>query len=262
MSVAPKERVPLWFVPVGFVIGMAGALCGIGGGIFAGPLLHAVRGLALKRSAATALMVVLATTTASTVAELQRADSELDLAVVLALSAGALAGAELGFRVQNRIDERALKTIFALVLGLAGLRVLLFTSAVRGGLVPGPIYTEIVAAVVGVCGGFLTPLLGVAGGVFMVPALFLSLAQLGFGGARACALAAGAVAALRSLWLHARAGNVEFRLGGMLAIGALVGALGGVVAAHDPLLAHVGRVLLGSVLVLQSLRFASELAAR
>ena len=48
-----------------------------GGGLFAGPLLHFVGGLALKRATATALFLVLATTSAATLAEWLQADSEL-----------------------------------------------------------------------------------------------------------------------------------------------------------------------------------------
>jgi len=256
-TAAGAERPPLWFVPAGFVIGFAGALCGVGGGIFAGPLLHAARGLALRRAAATALLVVLATTITSSVAEVLRPDAELSLAVAVPLALGALLGAQLGFAVSQRMDERVLKWSFAALLVAGGLRVLFFSSAL-GGFSPGPTATILIALAIGVAGGFLTPL-GIAGGVFMVPALFLSLHALGFNGARACALAAGAVGATRSLVLHARAGNVCWALGWPLSLGALLGAVGGVKAAHDPVLAHGGRILLGLVLVAQGARFVQEL---
>ena len=139
-----------------------------------------------------------------------------------------------------------------------GLR-LLFTAAL-GGASFGPEAT-LALALLGVGGGFLTPL-GIAGGVFMVPALFLCLHSLGFNGARACALAAGAVGAARSFVLHARAGNVAYALGWPLALGALIGAIGGVIAAHDPVLSHGGRILLGIVLIAQAARFVHELRAR
>jgi hypothetical protein len=42
----PRERPAPWFAPAGLVIGFAVSLCGIGGWIFAGPLLYAVRKLA------------------------------------------------------------------------------------------------------------------------------------------------------------------------------------------------------------------------
>jgi hypothetical protein len=255
------ERPAPWFAPVGVLIGTAGALCGIGGGIFAGPLLHAVKRVPLKRAAATAILVVLATTLAATTAELVRGDSALHAHIVAPLALGALLGAQLGFALSHRVNERQLKTIFALVLALAGVRVLFFTSSLAppdalGGLAAGAI-----ALAIGVAGGTLTPLLGVAGGVLMVPALFLFLGQP-FGVARASALAAGAVSALRSGWLHARAGNVSARLGLPLAAGALVGALVGTSLAHHAALVHVGRVLLGSILLAQSARFVRELGPR
>jgi uncharacterized membrane protein YfcA len=254
----PLQKPALWFVPVGFAIGFAGALGGVGGGIFAGPFLHSVCGLSLRRAAATALLVVLATTLTSSVIELYRPDSKLALEVAVPLAIGALLGAGLGFRIAQRIDERTLKIAFVLLLGLGGVRVLFFTQALGGGAPVSTGASIAIALAIGVAGGFLTPL-GVAGGVFMTPALFLSLGSLGFVGARACALAAGAVGAVRSLGLHARARNVDYALGWPLAVGSLLGAIGGVAAAYDPDLAHWGRILLGVVLLLQAARFLLEL---
>jgi uncharacterized membrane protein YfcA len=194
---AAAERPAAWFVPAGALIGFAGALCGIGGGLFAGPLLHATRGLALRRAAATALLVVLATTVSATATELARAEPALDWAVVVPLALGALLGAQLGFIVAQRTDERRLKLVFAVVLLLAGLRLLVAPAPVAGGLELGPSGRACAALAIGVLGGMLTPLLGVAGGLFMVPALFFTLDGLGFGGARAASLAAGAVGAVR-----------------------------------------------------------------
>jgi len=259
---APEEERPsAWFLPAGIAIGFAGALCGIGGGIFAGPLLHVVKRVPLRRAAATAILVILATTTAATTTEVLRGDSQLVWSVVLPLALGALAGAELGFRLSRRIDERTLKTLFAGVLLVAGVRVLLFSSALARAELLGPEASAALSFAIGLVGGSLTPLLGIAGGVVMVPALFLALGHLGFGGARAAALAAGAVSGLRSLWLHARAGNFSYALGLPLAAGALVGAFFGVQAAHVPALALGGRLLLGAVLLAQGLRFWRELAA-
>lgn len=253
------EKPAPWFVPAGLVIGFAGALCGIGGGIFVGPILHGVRKVPLKRAAATAILVILATTLAATAAELFRADSELRWPIVLPLAAGALLGTQLGFAASQRVDERGLKAFFALILFLAGLRLFFFSSALTGTSVR--VAQGAASLAIGFAGGFLTPLLGIAGGVLMVPAVFLLLGQP-FGVARACALAAGAVAALRSLWLHGRAGNVSYALGLPLAAGALLGALGGVLAAHHPTLAHGGRILLASVLLVQSVRFVLDLRRR
>jgi uncharacterized membrane protein YfcA len=246
-----QEKGPLWFLPVGAAIGMAGAMCGIGGGIFVGPLLNAVRRVPLQRAAATAILVVLPTTLFSTATEVLRADSQLHWPLVLPLAIGALIGAQLGFSASKRIDERGLKQLFALVLFLAGIRVLFFSGAPLVASSFGPGLASVLALVIGLAGGFLTPLLGVAGGILMVPALFLVLGQP-FGVARASALAAGSVSALRSFWLHARARNIHFALGFPLAAGAALGAVAGVQAAHHPTLAQAGRMGLGILLVVQA----------
>jgi uncharacterized protein len=258
MSAAEPRRAGAWFAPAGALIGAAGALCGIGGGIFAVPLLHRTAGLPLRRATATALPLVLATTSASSAVELLRADAQIHVAVVIPLALGALAGSELGFRIARRMPDRALHGLFTLVLLAAGLRVLLFSRAIGGGAQVGALATAIISAATGIAGGVLTPLLGVGGGLVMVPALFLTLGQLGFGGARACSLAAGAVAAVRSLWLHARAGNVAWAPGLPLALGALLGAASGVLLTRMEGFAQAGRIGLGLILVAQSLIFAGQ----
>lgn len=250
------HRAPPWFGPVGFLIGLAGALCGVGGGLFAGPLLHLARRLELRRAAATALLTVLGTTLTATLVELARPDSRLDGWVVLALAGGALIGSQLGFRVAQRLPEGLLRRAFAVVLAVAAVRLFTSGQAVGGGLVLGPIGRVLASLAIGATGGFLTPILGIGGGIVMVPALFLALDGLGFGGARACSLAAGAVAAVRSLWLHARVGNLDVRGGMPLAIGAALGAWAGVALAHHPEVSEWGRPLLGSLLLFQATRFA------
>ncbi len=264
MNGSPGTRAPAWYWPAGVLIGLAGALCGIGGGVFAGPLLHATRALPLKRATATALIVVLATTAAATagelVAALARAHSFLTAEVALPLALGGILGAQLGFRAAQRIDERPLKGFFALVLLFAGVRVLLFgPSGIAQAENAGPLATTAIALAVGTAGGFLTPLFGVGGGLIMVPGLYFTLDGLGFNGARACSLAAGAVAAMQSLWLHARRGNVAWALGWPLALGAIGGAVAGVFAVRHEAFATAGRVLLGLILVVQAAGFARDL---
>ena len=55
----PPERAPLWFLPAGALIGFLGTLAGIGGGLFAVPLLHHVTRIPLKHATGTALLLVL-----------------------------------------------------------------------------------------------------------------------------------------------------------------------------------------------------------
>ena len=261
---ADGERVPVWFVPAGFAIGFAGTLCGIGGGLFAGPLLYFTRGLPLRRAAATALLLVLATTSASTVTELLRADTLLRGHLVLPLVLGVLGGAQLGFRLSQKLSERGLKAGFCVVLTAAGLRILFSSGAGAPEAVheSGALLTSLYALAVGFGGGFVAPVLGVGGGLLMVPGLFLSIDGLSFNAARATSLAGGMAASLRSVWLHSRAGNIEPRPGLALAGGALFGAAAGVFVTRTEGFVQAGRVLLAAILLAQALRFGRELLRR
>ena len=81
----------------GAAIAFIGALCGIGGGLFAVPMLHYLFKLDLRASVATALCLVAATAYSSTLTEVFREDSFLELTVG-PLAVGALLGAQLGFQ--------------------------------------------------------------------------------------------------------------------------------------------------------------------
>ena len=169
----------------GAAIAFVGAVCGIGGGLFAVPLLHYGFGLPLRRAVATSLCLVAANALASTAAELLHEDSAFLWEVVGPLIGGALVGAQLGFFASKRLPERALKGLFAAVMLAVGLRLVLSGDIpaeptgfdggyglVRAGTV----------ALVGVLAGTLSPLLGLGGGLIIVPGLLLSSRRSGASG--------------------------------------------------------------------------------
>jgi len=259
-----EKRPVLWLLLIGLPIGFLGSLAGIGGGLFAGPLLHFAFRFELRRATGTALVLVLATALASTATEALQADSALQGRTIAVLAGGVVVGAWLGFHFSERAPERLLRAIFAVVLFLAGVRVFLSGSGAEPGTIGfTPAGMQLVtAALVGLGGGFAAPVLGVGGGLVMVPGLYLGLTGLGFDGARACSLAAGCVGATLSLFLKHRAGRVSWPHGVLLALGALVGAATGVLAKQSNVaLLEFGRVILAAVLLYVSLRFAASLLA-
>lgn len=78
-------------------------------------------------------------------------------------------------------------------------------------------------ASIGVIGGVLSGLLGVGGGIFIVPMLVL-VAHLSQHGAHATSLAAVVPIALAGSLFFGREGNVDVRIALFLAVGSLVGA--------------------------------------
>lgn len=169
----------IWAV-IGFgvLIGVALGLVGGGGGILAVPAL--VYGLGMPMSAAVpgSLVIVGASSAIAVVPRLRR-DISWPLAIVLG-GIGALT-ATGGAAVNRLLDQNVLLLIFAVIMIIAGVRMLLPNPETkRAGCLddegamrwraclPKAIGTGIVI-------GFLTGLLGVGGGFLIIPALVLIL---------------------------------------------------------------------------------------
>jgi uncharacterized membrane protein YfcA len=251
---------------VGMAIAAWGAMCGIGGGLFAVPVLHYIYRLKLKDAIITSLALVAATTASATLAEALREDSAIDWRVVLALIGGSLVGAQVGFRVSRRIETRLLKMIFIVVLAFVGIRILgIVPESLAGdgrsfahpGLGP---WDFAASALIGFGGGFVAPLLGIGGGLVAVPALLIFLPSIGHLGARACSMAMAVVSSVRSLVLYYRAGELNLRRSMSIAIGAAIGAVVGVQLVHIPGVAEVAKKMLAATLLIVAARFALDIA--
>lgn len=263
---APDEELDedLGRTPPGPLLAVAGlgiaalsSMCGIGGGLFAVPILHYVFGVPLKRAVATALCLVWCVAVSATISEALHPGGALYPGVVVALVCGSLVGAQLGFRLAQRLRTRALKTVFCVVLSLVGAKII----AMSGGAAPIADATYraagsdlAIAVGIGLVAGVAVPLLGVGGGLIVVPALLLVLPQVGFFGARAASLAMAIVSSSRSLWLYHGQRKVDWRSGAWFGVGAAGGAVLGVQLAHRTGGA-IGQVLLGVVLLFAATRF-------
>lgn len=258
MSVVPERRPPGPLLAVtGFAIAALAAMCGIGGGLFAVPILHYLFGVPLKRAVATALCLVWCVALSATVSEALHPGGALYPLVIVALVVGSLVGAQFGFHLAQRLPTRSLKIVFCVVLFAVGGKVI----AMSGGTAPvadasyspGLADAGLVAAI-GLFAGIAVPLLGVGGGLIVVPALLLLLPEVGFFGARAASLGMAVVTSSRSLWMYHRRGAVDWPMGAWFGVGAATGAVAGVALAHRAGGA-VGQVLLGVVLVFAATRF-------
>lgn len=252
---------PVWLLPAGFAIAFVGATCGIGGGLFAVPLLHFVFRKPLRLAVGTSLYLVLIVTATSTVTEIAHAESSLRPGLVLLLAAAALLGNQLGYRASQRIPQRALKAVFVVVLAIAAYRLFrggAALDAATGELVYDAGRIALILAI-GFGGGFVAPLLGVGGGLVMVPALVLFLPEIGYLGARAQSMAVGSVNAARSVLFYQREDAIERGVAAWFAGGAFGGSILGVLFVHQPGWASHARVAMGVVLVVVTLRFLVDL---
>lgn len=240
-------------------------MCGIGGGLFAVPLLHYGFKLKLRQSVATALCLVAANAIASTAFEFLHAESALMWDVVAPLIAGALVGAQFGYLASRKIDERVLKGVFCFVLLGIGLRMLFAVSvqAEPGDFHAGYSFLRAAGvAGIGVLAGTLSPLLGIGGGLVVVPGLLLAMPEVGGHGARAASLAMACVTSLRSIHLYAGERSIDPQVAVWFGLGGFIGAALGVQFAHLPGVSAFGQHALGAILVVTAARFASDAFGR
>jgi len=251
----------------GLAIGTWSTLCGIGGGIFAVPLLHYGYGLPLRAAVANSLALVAASTTSASLVEVVRKDTALHLGVLAVMTASSLAGTRAGYFVAARIRGRTLKGIFCALLVVVGIKVLVGAApdGTATSLQPGLAFTPVEyagVAAVGAVAGFVAPLLGIGGGLIAVPGLWMGLPQLGFASARACSTGMSTFNAWQSLWLYRRDRLFDASTAIPLAAGSVLGGVAGDLLIHEPAVVVFAQRLLAVTLLLTAGRFAWDLSSR
>lgn len=261
MSARPAANA--WVLGVlGALIGAYSTMCGIGGGVFAVPLLHYALGFELKTAVANSLVLVAASTTTATLFELAHPSNALSFPVVAGLVVASFVGTQAGYRAAKRMDARALKALFAVLLVAVATEILLRQ---RGADAPIANLAALGArdwvwvAAIGFVSGFVAPLLGIGGGLVAVPGLLFALPSLGYLGARACSMAMSTFTAWQSVVLYARDGSLKQRTSPSLAIGAAVGAAIGLQLVHFEGAVSVARGLVAFALYFAAARFAWDL---
>ncbi len=250
---------------LGLLIGTWSTLCGIGGGIFAVPLLHYVYGMELRAAVANSLWLVAASTSAATLAEITRPDSVLHLRVLGVLVFFSLIGTQAGYRAAVRIDARRLKMVFCALLVAVGMKVLLAPAGPTAGGVSAadlnPTWFEYAGVgFVGLLAGFVAPLLGIGGGLVAVPGLFLGIPAIGYATARACSTAMSVFNSWQSVWLYRRERLSRAATAAWLAGGALAGGIVGDGLIHFESVVAVAQKLLSLTLFFAAARFAWDLS--
>ncbi len=255
---------PSLLVLAGFVMGVYSALCGIGGGIFAVPLLHYAYRMPMRRAVANSLALVAGSTFGATLIEAFHAKSALRWDIVAALSVASLAGSWIGFALARRVPARGLKAVFAVLLVVVAIQLLAGTGSsakFAAGNTPVELTGGGLALVLatGFAAGIVAPLLGIGGGLIAVPALLQLLPGLGFLVARACSMAMSMVNSWQSVWLYRRDGEIRGPFAIRLALGAVFGAAVGVQLVHIEAITRSARLLVAFALVFAALRFAWDL---
>ncbi len=154
---------------IGIAAGLLSGLFGVGGGIVMVPLLVALLGLDQRRASATSLLAIVPIAAASAVG--YAVNGNVDLGAGLLLLLGGLLGGQLGARLLPRTPIATLQLWFGVLSLATAVRLLLESPSGSGGL--GQPWEALLLLLVGVGAGVLAGLLGVGGGIIMVPGLVI-----------------------------------------------------------------------------------------
>ncbi|MGI9018023.1 MAG: sulfite exporter TauE/SafE family protein [Euzebya sp.] len=219
---------------LGLLGGVMAGLFGVGGGIVLVPGLVLLARMPQHRAHATSLVAILVTAPAALIPFASQ--DQVSWPAAAALASGALLGAVGGAEVMSRIPARRLQLLFGAFMLIVAVRLFLPGGGGEAAAAAIAITAATVIGLVltGLATGLLSALLGVGGGVVMVPAMII-----GFGFsqllAQGTSLAVIIPTALVGAWRHARGGYTAWRTGFTVGAGGLVGGLlGGTVAQGLP----------------------------
>ncbi len=239
-------------VLVGLSAGLLSGLFGVGGGIVMTPGLTALAGVAPIVAVATPLPVILPT--AAVGAFTYHRAGEVDLRAAAWISLTGAAASAGGALLTEVIDARMLLVATAALLAWQSVQILRGTSSpVTGEELPIPAWT---LALVGIGAGLLSGLLGIGGGLVIVPAL-AGILGVPLKRALGTSLVAVVVLVIPGTIVHTVLGNIDWTAALFLVIGSLPGArIGAKVALGTR--EHTLRMMVGSFMALVAVAYGAQ----
>ncbi|MDN5791092.1 MAG: sulfite exporter TauE/SafE family protein [Micrococcales bacterium] len=231
-------RLPLWqLVAIGLVAGLLSGLFGVGGGVLLVPALVLVVGMRQRIAHATSLAAVVPISIVGASAYLVR--GSVDLAVAGLLAVGTVIGAVWGVRLLGWLSETWLRWLFIAFMMVVATQ-LFFHIPNREAELEITGTTIAVLIGIGLATGLLSGLLGVGGGVFMVPVMMLFLGMSDVS-AKGVSLLVVIPTGLSATYLSMRNENVDLRAAAAIGIAGAATSLGGAALAFwlDPRLASI-----------------------
>lgn len=216
---------------LGALTGMLSGLFGIGGGVILVPMLVMFLGFQQRLAAGTSVAAILP---AAVVGGIGYAiQGNVDWIAAAALAVGVIGGAQLGSFLLSRVPTGFLRWMFMGFLAIVVVS-LWFVVPQRDDAITMTVLTAILLVFTGFVTGVLSGLLGVGGGVVVVPVLmfFFGASDLVAKGTSLIMLIPGSLSGTLG---NARRRNVDLRSAAVLGIAAsLMSPIGSVVATHIP----------------------------
>jgi uncharacterized membrane protein YfcA len=161
-----------WLIGAVFLISLVLTMVGLGGGLIFSPL-FVLLGMAKSEAASASLFLNLIAAGSAAFAYSRKKMVDYFLAVPLIIASSLFA--PIGSYFNLRIDLKPFLIIMAVVLALAGARMLLPAPAAAESSGLSPARKVVGGIAIGACIGLMGGLLGIGGGVFVVPLLIYAL---------------------------------------------------------------------------------------
>ncbi|HEY9498048.1 MAG TPA: sulfite exporter TauE/SafE family protein [Terrimesophilobacter sp.] len=238
VSLSEKTSPPLWrLIAIGLVAGLLSGAFGVGGGVLIVPALVVVLGMQQRLAHGTSLAAVVPISVVGAATYL--IGGNVDLGVAGLLMIGTVAGAIWGVKLLGWLSETWLRWLFIAFMILVAVR-MFFEVPNRDASVELTGWLVLILIGLGLLTGVLSGLLGVGGGVFMVPVLILFL-ELSDITAKGVSLLVVIPTGLIATFFSLRKGNVDLRAASAIGIAGAATTIGGAALAFwlDPMVASI-----------------------
>lgn len=245
-------RLVVGAVGVGVLAGFLSGLFGVGGGVLIVPGLVMLLTMDQRSAHGTSLAAIVPIAIAGVAGYL--VDRAIDWPVAAAIVVGSIAGSLIGTGALRRISQWRLRIVFIAFLLLTAGRMVMTTPEVTG---RGQIDVAMVGGLVllGVVSGTLAGLLGVGGGIVIVPVL-VTLFLVPDAVAKGTSLLVIVPTAVAGTLRNIRNGNADLRVATAVGIAGVVSAFAGAQVAIE-MDARLSSLLFGLLLVAVAARMAA-----
>jgi uncharacterized membrane protein YfcA len=241
---------------IGLAAGLLSGLFGVGGGILIAPALVLLARMDQRISHGTSLAAVLPISASSLVTYWTH--DHVDWRVAACLAVGAVLGALVGTRLLHVLPHRTLAISFATLLVVTAIRLFLPLHATARGTLS--LVEVLVLGFIGFSAGTLAGLLGVGGGVVMVPAMMMYL-HIPAVIAKGTSVAVIIPTSIIGTWRNRRNKNADLRVAGVMGLSGIASAaVGGVIAADMP--DTLSNVLFAALLLTVAARLMADVRSR
>jgi uncharacterized membrane protein YfcA len=159
------------FILIGAVAGFLSGLFGVGGGTVIVPLLSLILGFSARPAAGISSAAIIVTAAVGVISYATRGDVDWGAAVCIA--AAAIIGAQIGVRLLYKLHEATLRWIFVVFLGVVAVSLFLVVPS-RDADLHWSIGTVLGLLLLGLITGTLSGLIGVGGGIVVMPVLMMA----------------------------------------------------------------------------------------